>query len=70
MRRSKLLIHVKSSLWGVPVLCVLAGVVLSFGTISLDRRFDYEALPSTSTPIPAAASPSALERDADLLAFA
>ena len=42
---SKFLIHVKSSLWFVPVLCVLAGVLLSFGTIALDRYFDYEALP-------------------------
>jgi uncharacterized membrane protein len=44
---SKLLIHLKSSLWFVPVLCVLAGVVLSFGTIALDRYFDYQALPGT-----------------------
>ena len=38
---SKFLIHVKSSLWFVPVLCVLAGVLLSLGTIALDRYFDY-----------------------------
>ena len=44
---SKLLIHLKSSLWFVPVLCVLAGVLLSFGTIALDRYFDYQALPGT-----------------------
>jgi uncharacterized membrane protein len=42
---SKFLIHVKASLWFVPVLCVLAGVLLSFATIALDRYFDYEALP-------------------------
>ena len=44
MQRTKLLIHLKSSLWFVPVLCVLAGAALSFGTIALDRYFDYEAL--------------------------
>ena len=40
MRISKLLIHIRSSLWFVPVLCVLAGAVLSFGTIALDRFFE------------------------------
>ena len=44
---SKLLTHLKASLWFVPVLCVLAGVVLSFGTIALDRRFDYQAVPQS-----------------------
>ena len=45
MRFSKLFIHLKSSLWFVPVLCVLAGAALSFGTIALDRYFGYEAIP-------------------------
>jgi uncharacterized membrane protein len=45
MRVSKLLIHLRSSLWFVPVLCVLAGALLAFGTIALDRLFDYEAIP-------------------------
>jgi uncharacterized membrane protein len=40
-----LLIHLQSSLWLVPVLCVLAGAALSFGTIALDRAYDYEAVP-------------------------
>ena len=56
MRRSKLLIHLKSSLWFVPVLCVLAGVVLSFGTIAVDRYFDYEALPTRFVGGPDAAA--------------
>jgi uncharacterized membrane protein len=43
----KLLIHLKSSLWFVPVLCVLAGAVLSFGTIALDRYFDHQAIPNS-----------------------
>jgi uncharacterized membrane protein len=52
---SKFLIHVRSSLWFVPVLCVLAGVALSFGTISLDRYFDYQALPGAIVVGPDAA---------------
>ena len=56
MRFTKLLIHLKSSLWFVPVLCVLAGVVLSFGTIAIDRYFDYEALPTSIVGGPDAAA--------------
>ena len=56
MRLSKLLIHLKSSLWFVPVLCVLAGAVLSFGTIAVDRSFDYEALPTSFVGGPDAAA--------------
>ncbi len=56
MRLSKLLIHLKSSLWFVPVMCVLAGAVLSFATIALDRYFDYEALPTSLVGGPDAAT--------------
>jgi uncharacterized membrane protein len=56
MRLSKVLLHVTSSLWFVPVLCVVAGVVISFGTIALDRHFDYEALPSSLVGGPDAAT--------------
>jgi uncharacterized membrane protein len=56
MRRTKLFIHLKSSLWFVPVLCVLAGVALSFGTIAVDRYFDYEALPTRVVGGPDAAA--------------
>jgi hypothetical protein len=52
---SKFLIHVRSSLWFVPVLCVLAGVLLSSGTIALDRYFDYQALPGALVVRPDAA---------------
>src|SRR5215210_722691 len=45
MKRLRLLMHVRSSLWFVPVLCVLAGVGISLGTIALDRLFGYDALP-------------------------
>jgi uncharacterized membrane protein len=56
MRRAKLFIHLKSSLWFVPVLCVLAGAALSLGTIAIDRYFDYEALPSRVVGGPDAAA--------------
>jgi uncharacterized membrane protein len=46
MRRAKLFIHLKSSIWFVPVLCVLAGAALSLATIAVDRHFDYEAIPN------------------------
>jgi uncharacterized membrane protein len=45
MRLRKLWSSVGSSLWFVPVMCVLAGVAISFGTISLDRAFHYQAIP-------------------------
>jgi uncharacterized membrane protein len=41
----RLLTHLQSSLWFVPVLCVLAGAAISFVTIAIDRAFDYEAIP-------------------------
>ena len=56
MRRTKLFIHLKSSLWFVPVLCVLAGAVLSFATIAVDRYFAYEALPTRFVGGPDAAA--------------
>lgn len=33
------------SLWFVPVVCVVIGAAISFGTIAIDRAFDYEAIP-------------------------
>ena len=41
----KLMNNIRTSLWFVPVLCVLLGAALSFGTIALDRYFDYELVP-------------------------
>lgn len=56
MRRKKLTNHLKSSLWFVPVLCVITGAFISFGTISLDRAFDYDAIPRGLVGGPDAAS--------------
>ena len=34
-----------SRIWVIPVLCVIAGVMLSLATIAVDRAFDFELLP-------------------------
>lgn len=56
MKRWRLIIHLRSSLWFVPVLCVLAGAAISFGTIALDRTFEYKALPRSLVGGPDAAT--------------
>lgn len=56
MTMAKLYRYIGSSLWFVPVLCVLAGAALSFGTIAIDRQFDYEAIPSDIVGGPDAAA--------------
>jgi uncharacterized membrane protein len=56
MTRWRLLIHLRSSLWFVPVLCVLAGACISTGTIALDRAFDYKAIPRSFVGGPDAAT--------------
>ena len=47
--------RVRSSLWLLPMLCVLAGVLLSLGTIALDRWLGPNLLPSQVTGGPDAA---------------
>jgi uncharacterized membrane protein len=56
LRVAKFVRHVSASLWFVPVLCVLAGVAISFGTIALDRYFDYAAIPESLVGGPDAAT--------------
>jgi uncharacterized membrane protein len=56
MRIAKLRLHLRTSIWFVPVVCVLAGVAISFATIALDRVFDYSALPSNVVGGPDAAT--------------
>ena len=46
---------IRTGLWFVPVMCVLAGVALSFVTIAIDRHFDFELIPSSLTGDPDAA---------------
>ncbi len=47
--------NVRRSLWFIPVLCVVAGLVLSFVTVAVDRAFDYELIPEWMTGGPDAA---------------
>src|SRR3954453_1307032 len=55
MRGRRFLTHVQSSLWFIPVLCVLAGILVAFGAIAVDRAFDYNALPTSVVGGPDAA---------------
>ncbi len=56
MRFSKLLIHLRSSLWFVPVLCVLAGAAALVRDDRPRPRFDYEAIPKSLVGGPDAAT--------------
>jgi uncharacterized membrane protein len=56
MQLSRLSGYLRSSLWFVPVVCVLAGAALSFGTIALDHRFEFQAIPRSITGGPDAAA--------------
>ena len=47
---------VTTSLWFIPVLCVLGGVVVSIGTIAVDSLFGYELIPRWLTGGPDAAA--------------
>ncbi len=55
MRVFKLLSSVRTGLWFVPVMCVLVGVALSFGTIAIDRSFEFKLIPQSFTGGPDAA---------------
>lgn len=46
MRFRRVVAYLKSSLWFVPVLCVVGGGLLSVVTIGIDRAFNYQAIPS------------------------
>ena len=52
----KLSVSVGSSLWFVPVMCVVAGAAISFATLTLDRALDYEALPQELVGRPTSAN--------------
>jgi uncharacterized membrane protein len=54
MRAARIREYLASSLWFIPVLCVLVGGALSFGTIAIDRAFGYEAIPSSAIGDPPA----------------
>ena len=56
MKLSRLLLHVTSGMWFVPVVCVIVGAGLSFGTIALDRAANYGAIPAEFVGGPDAAA--------------
>ena len=56
MRLRKLATSVASSLWFVPVMCVLVGAAISFGTIALDRAFHYQVVPQALVGRPTSAT--------------
>lgn len=49
MRFFKLMRSARNGLWFVPVMCVLGGVALSFGTITVDHVFDKGLIPQSLT---------------------
>src|SRR5581483_8750830 len=56
VERSRILVRARSSLWLIPVLCVLAGTGIASGTLALDRHWGYEALPRRLVGSPGAAN--------------
>ncbi|MDQ1382333.1 MAG: hypothetical protein QOG65_3019 [Actinomycetota bacterium] len=55
MRHHRFWKYVRSSLWFVPVVCVLAGATLSVGTIWIDNATDFKLVPQSLTGGPDAA---------------
>src|SRR4029079_5883507 len=56
MRWRKFAVSVGSSLWFLPVVCVLAGAAISFVTITLDRASDYSEVPQPLVGRPTSAT--------------
>jgi uncharacterized membrane protein len=52
MRLARFVQAVRTSLWLVPLLCVLAGVLIALGTLWLDRRSGYTLVPQSVTGTP------------------
>lgn len=47
--------NILTSLWLIPVLCVLLGIVISFSTLAIDRATDYRLVPESLVGGPEAA---------------
>lgn len=45
MRLAQSFSRLATGLWFIPLTCVLVGVGVSFGTIAIDKAFDYELIP-------------------------
>jgi uncharacterized membrane protein len=52
MRLTRFVHAVRTSLWVIPLLCVLAGVLIALGTLWLDRRSGYTLVPQSVTGTP------------------
>jgi uncharacterized membrane protein len=52
MRLFRLVHYIRSSLWLVPLLCLLAGALFVTGTLALDRRSGYTLVPQSVTGTP------------------
>jgi uncharacterized membrane protein len=52
MRLTRLVRAVRTSLWLIPLLCVLAGVLIALLTLWLDRRSGYTLVPQSVTGTP------------------
>ena len=55
MRPGRLAHRLTTSLWFIPVVCVLLGVMVSLGSIWIDSTFDFELVPQRLTGGPDAA---------------
>ena len=55
MKATRVVRAVRTSLWFVPVVCVVAGGVVSFVSIAIDRAHDYRLVPSSVSGGPDAA---------------
>jgi hypothetical protein len=47
--------RLSTSLWFIPLLCVLAGVAVSYVTIAVDQAYEYGLVPRSMTGGPDAA---------------
>jgi uncharacterized membrane protein len=56
VNRFRLKANLRTSVWFVPVLCVLAGILLSLATIAVDRITSFELVPRFLTGDPDAAA--------------
>jgi uncharacterized membrane protein len=52
MRLTRFLHALRGSLWLIPLLCILAGVLIALGTLWLDRRSGYTLVPQSVTGTP------------------
>src|SRR4051794_38611008 len=52
---SRLALALRSNVWLVPLLCVLAGVALSVATTAIDRHYDHDLIARSLTGGPSSA---------------